>query len=180
MKILVSETLDKSKREFIDLSYEEVLAGIEKDNGWHEVIDMFDANYEVRMYFDIDAINIDKDLVLRQTLDKLNRRLGCGDSDWAICDGSVDKKVSYHILSRKYKCTIADLRHFFASLGLGWIDSTVYWYERNEPYDQAYFRFPNQSKASINKMGSPLRILQGDLCDFFIGLVDDLKLISLK
>jgi hypothetical protein len=51
MKLLVSETLDKSKREFIELPYAEVLEGIKSDNGWHEVIDMFDAEQEVRLYF---------------------------------------------------------------------------------------------------------------------------------
>jgi hypothetical protein len=179
MKLLVSETLDKSSREFIELPYETVLEGIKSDNGWHEVIDMFSDDNEVRMYFDIDSYNTCKDFVLRSTLDKLNLMLGCTDKDWAICDGSFDRKVSYHILSRRYKCKLAHLRKFHKKLGFHWVDYGVYWYERNEPTDQAYFRLPNQSKQSINKCGGPLSILQGDISDFFITITEGLDFISL-
>jgi hypothetical protein len=179
MKLLVSETPDKSAREFIELPYAEVLEGIKSDNGWHEVIDMFDAVNEVRLYFDIDVRNISKIIVLRATLDKLNMSLGCNDSDWAICDGSEGAKVSYHIVSRRYKCRLEQLRLFYKKLCFNWIDYSVYWYDRNEPYDQAYFRLPNQSKKSINKVGGPLSILQGDLCDFFITITEGLEFISL-
>jgi hypothetical protein len=175
MKLLVSLTKDNSSREFIELPYAEVLVGIKSDNGWHEVINMSSSENTVRLYFDIDAYNISKESVLRTTLNKLNKRLGCKDSDWAICDGSSGPKVSYHILSRKYKCRLSELRAFHKTLGLEWVDYSVYTFVRNEPQDQAYLRLPNQSKYSINQAGGPLTVLQGELSDFFIGVLDGLE-----
>jgi hypothetical protein len=186
MKILVSETLDKSSREFIDLPLADVIKGIEKDNGWHEVIDMFDADNEVRMYFDIDVMiysqeelagkkNITKESVLRRTLDALNAAINCNDADWVICNGHNGNKISYHILSKKYKCSLNNMRRFVRKLELDWVDRTVYFYDTNEPTDQGYFRFPNQSKASINKEGPPLVIEQGKLSDFIVTFVDGLE-----
>lgn len=168
MKILTGESLDKSTRTFINLPIQDVVNGLTTDNGWFEVIDMFDPDSELRMYFDIDTCKHDKDDVKRKTLDSLNMRLGTVDSDWAICQGHRDNRVSYHILSKKYKCSLRVLRDFGFALDLPWIDKSVYWYDHKEQTDENYFRLPNQSKTSINKPGGPMLIEQGSYEDFLI------------
>lgn len=168
MKILTGETLDKTSRTFIELPIQDVVLGLGEDNGWFEVIDMFDPDSELRMYFDIDTCKHDKDDVKRKTLDTLNMRLETTDSDWAICQGHRDNRVSYHILSRKYKCSLRALREFVFALDLPWIDKSVYWYDHKEQTDENYFRLPNQSKTSINKTGGPMLIEQGNTEDFLI------------
>jgi len=168
MKILTSESADKSTRTFIELPIQDVVSGMNTDNGWFEVIDMFDPESEIRIYFDIDTCKHDKEYVKRTTLDSLNMRLGTVDSDWAICQGHRDNRVSYHILSKKYKCSLRALRDFGLALDLPWIDKSVYWYDHTEQTDINYFRLPNQSKTSINKPGGPMLIEQGSNEDFLI------------
>jgi hypothetical protein len=57
MKILTSESLDKSHRTFIEISYDELIKQLRNDNGWHETIDMFNPDRYVRVYFDVDTYN---------------------------------------------------------------------------------------------------------------------------
>jgi len=179
MKILTSESLDKSSRTFIEISYAELVKELEEDHGWHETIDMFNPDREVRIFFDVDTYNKDKDDIRRKTLDVLNLKFNTIDSDWAICNGHNNGKISYHILSKKYKCKLSELRTYVRGLDLNWLDYTVYWYDRNEPEDQSYFRLPNQSKSSINRVGAPLVIEQGSIPDFFVGATEGLKMVKL-
>jgi hypothetical protein len=179
MRILTSETIDKSSRTFIELPIDKVIEGLEEDNGWIEVIDMFDPDSEVRIYFDIDTCKHDKDFVKRSTLDALNMRLSTVDSDWAVCQGHREERVSYHILSRKYKLSLRDLREFCILLDLPWVDKSVYWYDWREPTDVNYFRLPNQSKKAINKEGGPLLIEEGLYEDFLICYTEKLETIKL-
>ena len=149
---------------------------MENDNGWHEVIDMFNSENEVRLYFDIDSYKIlDPEIVKTETLAVLNSVFSTNNDDWAICSAHSKEKVSYHILSRKYKTSLKDLRDIVNDLNIDWIDKSVYWYDRNERTDQGYMRFPNQSKTSINKIGGPLTIEQGSMNDFFITDTDLLE-----
>jgi len=177
MRILISETKDQKKRDFLDISKPELVFALEKDNGWHEVIDMFDSENEVRLYFDIDSYKIlDPLIVKNETLTVLNRVFLTNNADWAICSANTSEKVSYHIMSRKYKCSLKILRKIVHDLNIEWIDKSVYWYDRNERMDQGYMRFPNQSKTSINKIGAPLTIEQGSISDFFITDTENLTL----
>ena len=166
MRILISETPDRTRRTFLDLPMPEVIQKITEDHGWFEVINMFDPDRELRMFFDVDAP--EQDDVTRKTLDALNERFTASDEDWAICNGSRPGKISYHILSRKYKCSLRFLRSVSKDLGLSWIDTSVYYYDHKEPTDQGYFRLPNQSKGSIHKEGGPLLVEQGELSEFIV------------
>ena len=175
MRILTSETKDQTRRTFLEISKDKLILSLEKDNGWHEVINMFDSSKEVRLYFDIDSYkNKDAALVKLETLTALNKRFSTTDDDWAICFSPSTEKVSYHILSKKYKCSLSSLRIIAEELKLDWIDKSVYWYDRNEQVDQGYFRLPNQSKTSINKIGLPLIIQQGSISDFLVTDIENL------
>ena len=99
----------------------------------------------------------------------------CND-DWAICCGSRDSKISYHIMSKKYKMSLNDIRILANKIDKPYIDTTAYWFSMNYSYDEGSLRLPNQSKHSINKEGTPMKILQGDISDFFVTETDTLKL----
>ena len=180
MKILISETLDKSRRTFCTLTVEEVRKGIEQDNGWFEVIDMYDPDAYVRIYFDIDAYDtMDKEYVKQTVLSTLHSYFSTKDEDWAICFSPNAKKISYHIFSRIYKCTLRTLRALVKQMNMKWIDKSVYYYDRKEPTDEAYFRLPNQSKHSIHKEVAPFRMEQGDLHECLIGCTDTLQIFKI-
>ena len=88
-------------------------------------------------------------------------------------------KISYHIISKKYKMNLNELRILARKIDKPYIDTSAYWFSINYPYDEGSLRLPNQSKNSINKDGSPMRILQGEIQDFFITDISNLELYSL-
>ena len=177
MKILISESKNKLTREIINLSREEVLCAIETDHNWHEVFEMYSSNTNVRVFFDIDAY-IKSEQVLEKTLDLLNTTFKSKNEDWAISCGSRDKKVSYHILSKKYKITLESLRAISAKLKAiySWFDDTLLYIYLESNHELGFFRLPNQSKDSVNKPAPPMRILQGELSDFLITDIEELEL----
>jgi len=64
MRILVSESADKQTRNYINVEPDELLRIIETDYGLHEVIDMYDPDNPVRLFFDVDSETDDRQRVL--------------------------------------------------------------------------------------------------------------------
>jgi hypothetical protein len=175
MRILLSESTDKQRHVFGEKTKDEVLAMIREDHNLHEVVDMHDPSKYVRVYFDIDA-HVGKatlDDVLKVVCDYFQ----CTPADWAISDGCRETKISYHILSKKFRIRIQDLRVLAKELNktLRVFDETVYVFTLTSPHEYGYLRFPNQSKDSINKPAPPMRVLQGDLSDFFVTDISGLE-----
>ena len=167
MRILTFESTDKKQQRIEEISYEAALRGLIEDRGWIEVIDAYNQENLVRAYFDIDGGGAD---VLRSVLSELNHIFGCTDADWAICDGSRDGKVSYHILSRLYSITLRSLRSItFALHGkFRAVDYTLLCISAAATNELLFFRLPNQSKGTLNKSGTPMKVLQGELADFIV------------
>ena len=129
------------------------------------------------MDFDIeDYTNVD---MLDDVLCSLNSIFNTTNNDWVISCGSRMTKISYHIISKKYKMNLNELRILARKIDKPYIDTSAYWFSINYPYDEGSLRLPNQSKNSINKDGSPMRILQGEIQDFFITDISNLELYSL-
>ena len=179
MKILISETEDKIQRTIIDIPKEHLVKLLESDHGYHEVIPMEDPSIPLRVYFDIEEYS-NKDM-LDEVLCILNTIFKTTNEDWAITNGSrqidTQYKISYHIMSKKYKMSLSNLRKLAAKINKPYIDTTAYWFSINYGYDEGSLRLPNQSKDSINIEGSPMKILQGDIHDFFITDTKDLQLV---
>jgi len=173
MKILVSESSDKENRNVIDIPKNHLTHLLKIDNGYHEVINMIDPNVMLRVYFDIEEYHkgdfID---ILSEVLELLNGIFNTTNDDWAICDGSrfteKDFKTSYHILSKKYKMSLNDLRKLTTTLDKSYIDTSAYWFSIHYGKDEGSLRLPNQSKNGINKDGAPMTIVQGNISDFFV------------
>ena len=110
--------------------------------------------------------------ILGEVVNILNTIFNTTNDDWAICDGSrfleKDFKVSYHILSKKYKMSLNDLRKLVKQLDKPYIDTTAYWFSMFYGRDEGSLRLPNQSKKGINKIGVPMTIVQGTIGDFFV------------
>jgi hypothetical protein len=176
MKILLSEAKNKLTREIVELSREEVLKGMVVDNFWHEVIEMYYPDIKIRVVFDVDA-GSKAEHVLEKSLEAINRQFGTVDADWAICCGSREKKVSYHILSKRYRITLDDLRKITTKLKSqhSWFDDTLLYISLESNHELGFLRLPNQSKDSINKPAPPMTILQGDLPDFLVSDIDCLE-----
>jgi hypothetical protein len=94
------------------------------------------------------------------------------NENWAISNGSriveKDYKISYHILSKKYKMSLSDLRRLVQKLHKPYIDDSAYWFSMYYNRDEGSLRLPNQSKKGINKIGAPMTIVQGSISDFFV------------
>lgn len=173
MRILVHESKDKETRNILDIPKQHLLHLLKIDNGYHEVIPMEDPAKELRVYFDIEeyhnGIFVD---ILEEALNVFNKIFNTNNDDWAISDGSrfleKDFKTSYHILSKKYKMTLADLRRLSMQLNKSYIDTTAYWFSMFYGKDEGSLRLPNQSKKGINKEGTPMSIMQGSIADFFV------------
>ena len=176
MKILLSEAKNKLTREIIELSREEVLEGMVKDQGWVEVFEMYYPSSTVRLFFDVDAATAQEN-ILDLSLKAINAQFGTVDADWAICCGSREKKISYHILSKRYKITLDALRKVAAKLKRqhAWFDDTLLYISLESNHELGFLRLPNQSKDSINKPAPPMTILQGDLADFLVSDIDYLE-----
>jgi len=176
MKILLSEAKNKLTRDIIELSREEVLEGMVRDQGWVEVFEMYYPSSTVRLFFDVDA-GSKADHVLEKSLEAINRQFGTVDEDWAISCGTRETKVSYHILSCLYRITLDDLRKVTAKLKdqHSWFDDTLLYISLESNHELGFLRLPNQSKDSINKPAPPMRILQGGLADFLVTDIDCLE-----
>ena len=173
MKILVNETINKKQINILEIPKQHLLHLLKIDNGYHEVIPMEDPSASLRVYFDIESYHkgdfVD---ILGEVLDLLNGVFNTNYGDWAICDGSrfLEKefKVSYHILSKKYKMSLSDLRRLVQKLHKPYIDDSAYWFSMYYNRDEGSLRLPNQSKKGINKIGAPMTIVQGSISDFFV------------
>ncbi len=181
MRILLSESMNKSVQTVCDVSKEDLLKLIENDIGCHEVIPMMDPSVHVRIYFDVDVLNKSPEEILKTSLSTINGLLKTTDDEWAISDGSrqTEKgfKSSFHILSKYHTLSIQELRNLAERINtpLKKVDPTVYWFKESDRREQGFFRFPNQSKGSIQKEGIPMKIIQGELKDF---LITDIELLS--
>ena len=184
MRVLTGESKDKTQRKTLDIPEEILIELLKEDHGFHEVIDMFDPNIELRVYFDIDAYNIDEHDVLSKSLELLNSTFKCTSDDWAIssCNRTIkdEYKISYHILSKKYKMSLNNLRQLTSLLvkELPYIDTSAYWFSMGYSRDEGSLRLPNQSKNLINKEGEPLKIIQGSIGDFFVTVTHNLNLFT--
>jgi hypothetical protein len=181
MRVLVSESKDKVARKVINIPKQHLIQLLQIDNGYHEVIPMEDPSLPLRVYFDIEDYN--KDDMLQEVLTTLNNVFKTNNDDWAISCGSRkienDYKISYHIMSKKYKMSLNDLRSLSNKLDKPYIDNSAYWFSMNYCYDEGSLRLPNQSKSSINKEGVPMKILQGEIQDFFVTQTEGLELFNI-
>jgi hypothetical protein len=178
MKILYGESEDKLQRNMCYIPKEKLIIMLKTDHGFHEVINMFDPSILLRIYFDIEGYNVDSKKVLDESLDILNNYFKTNSDCWAIAECNREEKTSYHILSKKYKISLSNLRLLGNDLEkkLSYIDTSAYWFSMGYSADEGSLRLPNQSKKSINKDGPPLKILQGELEDFFVCTFDNLEL----
>ena len=177
MRILISETKDKEIRKILDIPKQHLIKLLESDYGYHEVIPMEDPKILLRIYFDIEDYDT-KDM-LNEILTILNNIFQTTNDDWAASCGSRESKISYHIMSTKYAMSLINLRRLAKKIDKHYIDTTAYWWSMNYGYDEGSLRLPNQSKNSINKEGTPMKILQGKIQDFFITDINNLEKYSL-
>ena len=170
MRILVAETADKQHKTIVEMDRARLLEGLQQDQGWHEVIPMYDSNEPLRVYFDIDAFDHSPEAVLEEVMGALNVVFHTTKEDWAIASCHRDKKVSFHLLSRRYKCSLRRLRDLAISLqkNIRWIDLSAYWFSPSDRAEEGSLRLPNQSKGVIHKEGPPFLIEQGDLVEFLV------------
>lgn len=178
MRILIAETPDKKVKSILEIDREVLLTELQQDHGWHEVIPMYDSNAPIRVFFDIDAFNKEPSALLEETLKVLHSFFHTMNEDWAIASCHREKKVSFHIVSRRYKCSLKQLRDIAMSLHgqAPWIDESAYWFSPEDRTEEGSLRLPNQSKGAIHKEGPPLVVEQGELAEFIVtdltGLVD--------
>lgn len=173
IRILVNESSDKETRKILDIPKQHLIQLLQIDNGYHEVIDMMDPSIELRVYFDIEEYHTGSFVdILGEALNIFNGIFKTTNDDWAISDGSrfleKDFKTSYHILSKKYKMSLTDLRKLIQQINKPYIDTSAYWFSMFYGKDEGSLRLPNQSKKGINKEGGPMTIMQGKIADFFV------------
>ena len=172
MIILVKETAARKVRTLLEFSKEELLEKIKDDNGYHEGICCRNPNTIIRVFFDYDW---DKE-GLEDLLKTLCEEMNCEKTDWAISCGTREGKVSYHILSKKFCMSINNLRILHRKLHKEHkcIDFTILHVSMTDETECAFLRLPNQSKDGVNKPAPPMRILQGELCDFLVTDIEGL------
>jgi hypothetical protein len=169
MLILLNESIDKKKRNYIDVEAELLLKIIENDYGLHEVINMLDSNIILRLFFDIELEDVDDyDIILENTLEILNKFYNTKNEDWAITCANLNNRASYHIYSKKYCIKLKKLREDVKKIAYPTIDDKVYYFSFNNPKDEASLRLPNQSKKGINKESGIHKIIQGELKDCLV------------
>lgn len=182
MRVLVSESVDKKTRTYIDVAPEFLLSMIETDYGLHEVINMYNPYVHVRLFFDVETIfspntkNIDSSLILKSTLLTLNNYYKTTNDDWAITTANRDFIASYHIYSTKYCIPLRVLRDDVKTMNCPYIDDAVYSFSVFSGKDEGSLRLPNQSKSSINKEGGIHTLIQGELKDCLVTQTDGLQL----
>jgi len=180
MLVLVSETIDKSTRNYIDVEPDFLLKIIENDYGLHEVIPMHDFNIYVRLFFDIDIelfkpgeyINLN-DLIYT-IMDILNNYYNTSYDDWTFTSATNEKKISYHIYSNKYCTKLNKLKNDVDKMNNPYFDKEVYNFSINFCKDEGSFRLPNQSKKSINKEGGIHKIIKGELKNCLVTQINGL------
>ena len=95
MRVLVSETPDKRTRSYINVEPDFLLKLIENDYGLHEVIDMFNPDMPIRLFFDIDVEGEPSKIdVLKETLTAINTYYKTTDNDWTITCANTATKAS--------------------------------------------------------------------------------------
>ena len=169
MHVLTYESPDKQQQTIEELSYEEVLLGLQEDHGWHEVINAYDQNNIVRVFFDIDSYD-ETDDTLPSCLEELNSIFNCTSDDWAVSNGSRPGKISYHVVSKRFCITLKYLRQITSGLNnkLPCVDHTLLFISMEASNELLFFRLPNQHKHALNKLGTPMRVVQGELKDFIV------------
>lgn len=175
MRILFSET-NRLTQDIRDIEYPDALKRIETDNKLFELIELYNQNAFIRVYFDIDCYQTENPL--ENVLEIINNHFQTSNEDWAICDGSREGKWSYHILSRKYKITIRKLRHILMKCNKmnPSFDYSCICISMQSIDENTFLRFPNQSKDSIQgKYGPPMKVIQGNLSDFFVTQTENLE-----
>jgi len=177
MRILTFESPDKKQQIIENIPYETAVKAIETDHGWIEVIDAHDQNIKVRAYFDIDS---DTE-VLTPILAELNTIFGTTIQDWAISNGSRDltptlKKISYHIISKRFCISLKNLRTLSYALNDKFpaVDYTLLCISMSATNELLFFRLPNQRKNALNKSGPPMTVIQGNLAEFIVTHIDGL------
>ena len=178
MKILYGESVDKKQRYMIDLPKPLLIELLEKDRGFHEVIDMLDPNVPLRIFFDIETYDNDEHKILEESFSILNTYFNCVNNDWAVSSCNRNTKVSYHFMSKKYKTSLNNLRMIANDMKCKYIDTSAYWFSMGYQSDEGSLRLPNQSKTSINKEGPPMKIVQGTIEDFFVSATENLELYT--
>ena len=169
MRILIFESVDKTRRTIVDIDPECLETQLENDLGFVEVIPMTDPNSLVRIYFDIDEPNTSID-PLNSILELLCDRFNCAKEDWAIASAHRIDKLSYHIVSKIKSISIFDLREEtkFLKSKHSAFDTKLLYFGIMDSYECGYFRLPNQSKQVLNKVAPPFKIQSGSIRDFFV------------
>lgn len=188
MRVLTFESPDKKQQIIEEISYDDLLLKLKEDHGWHEVINGFNQNTQVRVYFDLDShiltsnsrihlVPDTKDSTLRQVLEEISMIFKCSSDDWAISDGCREDRISYHIMSKLYRISIKELRRITYNLHAKFpsIDYSVVCISMNSINDLLFFRLPNQHKGAVNKPAPPMKIIQGELKDFIVTWTEGLK-----
>lgn len=172
MKVLVKESLDKKTRTILNIDKTELLKKLNDDNGYHEVICCRNPDSKIRVFFDYDWNKDFLDTFMKVICEKYH----CEQSDWAISCGTREGKVSYHILSKKFYTTIRLMIKIIKQMKkeYPYIDDTILNVDMFDDTECAFMRFPNQSKDGVNKPAPPMKILQGELSDFFVTDIDGL------
>lgn len=169
MNVLSYESPDKKNRNIFSIQRDELIERLKLDEGLIEVIPMRNPYILVRPYFDIDCIGNKAD-PLTDILETISETFQCNTDDWAIASAHRDTKLSYHIVCRKYKVTLQYLR--FATKQIlkkhPSIDEKCLYFSLTDDLESGYFRLPNQSKKSIHKESPPLKILHGNIEEFFV------------
>ena len=177
MNVLTYESLDKKVRKFEYIRREDIVSRLSRDDGLLEVVPMRNPNILVKPYFDIDDYNPERDLLI-DIIKLLCLEFQCEQSDWVIASANREDKISYHIVSKKYKTTISKLRVITARLAsiTPVFDIKCLYFAITDELESGYFRLPNQSKKTINKSSPILKIVSGNIEDFVVTMVGDLIL----
>jgi len=165
------------------LSKEEVLELIKEDHSVHELYFREDDSILLRAYFDIEkTIRSVEEApgILQNMLDLLCSEFNVSADEWAICDGTREKRASFHIMSTKYCIDMKTLNILLIKLNKlnSTLDSSVLFLRCETPYNYNMLRLPNQSKYRriLHQDGPPLKLIQGRLEDCLITCIDGLQL----
>jgi hypothetical protein len=171
MRILTFESPDKKQQVIEEIAYDDLLLKLKEDHGLVEVIEAYDQNVKVRVYFDLDSTI---EIPLTQVLDELTSIF---NSSWAISDGCREGKYSYHIVSKDLCISLKNLRTITNKLTAKFpcVDYTLLCLSIPVTTELLFYRFPNQSKRTINKSGPPMRIIEGELKDFIVTWIEGLR-----
>jgi hypothetical protein len=179
VRVLLYENTEKTVRKFQDFDHNVLVKMLETDNGFIEVIPMRTSQTVVRLYFDIDQYDTERN-PLEDVLFLLCQTLRVPKEEWAIAECNRTDKLSYHIVSKTLCATIKTLRILTNTLKSKnpVFDTRVLYFGIGDNHECAYFRLPNQSKSSIGKICRPIKIVSGSISDFIITHTDNLCIIN--